>query len=475
LGVKLFNTDGRQIQDFRPLDSSMVKMYACGLTVYNYAHIGNLRTYVFEDVLRRILEYAGYKVNHVMNITDVGHLTDDADSGEDKMIKGAREKGKSVWDIARYYTEAFVNDLKELNIKMPTTLCKATEHIQDMIELIQMIEKNGYTYISGGNVYFNIDKFADYGKMALLNPDDLKAGARIEVDQNKKNPLDFVLWFTKSKFEHQSMLWDSPWGLGYPGWHIECSAMAMKYLGEEMDIHCGGVDHISVHHTNEIAQSEGATGKKWVRFWLHGEHLLMGKEKMAKSSGSFLTLQELRNKGFEALDYRYYLLGAHYRSQLEFNLKALEAAKNARTRMGEKIFELKDKAGHSLPEINSLSGHTMSYLNEFVENAFTDMNMPRALSCLWGLLRDEGLKPEEKLACLYEMDRILGLNFYGWNKTVEKVDEETLKLIKKREEARRNKNFKEADEIREILSKRGIILEDTINGTKWKKKGGRKI
>ncbi|MCL2793085.1 MAG: class I tRNA ligase family protein, partial [Spirochaetaceae bacterium] len=253
MGLKLFNTMGRELQDFLPITKNEVSIYACGPTVYNFAHIGNLRTYVFEDVLNRVLAYLGYKVKHMMNITDVGHLTDDGDSGEDKMEKSAREAGKTAWEIAEYYTEAFFKDTETLNIIKPDIITKATDNIQEMIDLIKRLEEKGYTYISGGNVYFSIDKFPDYGKLALLDKQKLHAGARIEVDSNKKNPYDFVLWFTKSKFANQTMIWDSPWGRGYPGWHIECSAMSMKFLGETFDIHCGGIDHINVHHTNEIA------------------------------------------------------------------------------------------------------------------------------------------------------------------------------------------------------------------------------
>jgi cysteinyl-tRNA synthetase len=327
--LKLFNTMGRKVVPFEPLESGKVRLYCCGPTVYNYAHIGNLRAYCFEDVLRRTLEYLGFSVNHVMNITDVGHLTGDGDAGEDRMTKSARETGKTPWEIAEFYTEAFFADMARLNIMTPGTVCKATGHIPEMIALIQRIEANGFTYVAGGNLYFDISKFPNYGKLALLSLDDLQAGSRIEVDKNKKNPHDFVLWFTKSKFEHQAMLWDSPWGRGYPGWHIECSAMSMKYLGESIDIHCGGIDHISVHHTNEIAQSEAATGKPWVNFWLHNEFLVLEREKMSKSLGNFITLATLAEKGFAPLDYRYFCLGAHYRSQLKFSDDGLVSAKMA--------------------------------------------------------------------------------------------------------------------------------------------------
>ena len=325
--LKVYNTLQRQIEPFHPIEEGRVSFYACGPTVYNYAHIGNLRTYVFEDILRRSLEYFGYEVQHVMNVTDVGHLTDDADQGEDKMEVSAREKKMSVWEIAEFYANAFFKDLEKLNIEPPTKTCRATDHIGDMIGLIKRLEEKGYTYVAGGNVYFDISQFPDYGKLALLDRQDLKIGARVERDPNKRNPRDFVLWFTQSKFEHQTMQWDSPWGRGYPGWHVECSAMSMKYLGEQFDIHAGGVDHIPVHHTNEIAQSEAATGRKWVNYWLHGEFLVMKGAKIAKSAGNSITFSVLEEENFEPLDYRYFCLGGHYRSQLIFTKEALEVAR----------------------------------------------------------------------------------------------------------------------------------------------------
>ncbi|MFP4373867.1 MAG: cysteine--tRNA ligase, partial [Spirochaetaceae bacterium] len=345
MSLRLFNTLGRTIQQFVPIDDNRVGMYTCGPTVYQYAHIGNLRSYVFEDELRRALEYFGYEVRHVMNVTDVGHLTDDADEGEDKVIKSAREMGKTVWDIAEHFTEAFFNDVKKLNIEQPTVICKATDHVDDMIEMIKRIEANGYTYEAGGNIYFDTGKFPNYGELALLDRQEQRAGARIEVDENKRHPRDFVLWFTKSKFENQAMVWDSPWGRGYPGWHIECSAMSTKYLGEHFDIHTGGVDHIPVHHTNEIAQTEAATGHKWVNYWIHGEFLLMDTGKMSKSRGNFVTLGVLEEEGFEPLDFRYFCLSGHYRTQLQFSYDALNAARQSRRNLLDRIAAVKEAAG----------------------------------------------------------------------------------------------------------------------------------
>jgi cysteinyl-tRNA synthetase len=461
---------GREVQEFKPIEDGLVKMYTCGPTVYNFAHIGNLRTYVFEDVLRRVFEYAGFKVEHVMNITDVGHLTDDADEGEDKMEKSSRESGKSVWEIAKYYTDAFFRDTDRLNIIRPTVAPRATEHIDDMIALIKRLEEGGHTYQAGGNVYFSIDTFPDYGRLALLDRQDLQAGARIEVDSNKRNPHDFVLWFTNSKFENHAMLWDSPWGKGYPGWHIECSAMSIRYLGEQFDIHCGGVDHIPVHHTNEIAQAEAATGKQWVQYWVHGEFLLMNKGKMAKSAGNFLTLQSLVDKGYHPLDYRYFCLGGHYRSQLQFSFESLDAAKSARERLVSRIAVLREELGDCWKEAIALppSAAGSKFLERFEAAVGQDMNMPKALAELWQLLKSE-LQPGEKLSVVSAMDRVLGLNLLALpqHATDSSEDREIEELIEQRNAARSRKDFHLADEIRDKLSARGISIKDTPNGTKW--------
>ncbi len=459
----------RQVEDFYSIEPGLVKLYTCGPTVYNYAHIGNLRTYVFEDVLRRSLEYVGYRVEHVMNVTDVGHLTDDADEGEDKMVKSSREKGMTVWDIAEFYTDAFFKDVKELNILDPTKTPKATEHVGDMIELIERLEKKEKTYTSGGNVYFSIDTFPEYGRLARLDTQDLKSGARIDVDANKKNPRDFVLWFTKSKFEHQAMMWDSPWGRGYPGWHIECSAMSMKYLGEQFDIHCGGVDHIPVHHSNEIAQSEAATGKRWVNFWVHGEFLIMDTGKMAKSAGNFITLRTLKEQGYHPLDYRYFCLGGHYRSQLQFSIDSLNAARSARRNLIERIKELQVNAGEGaeLPPLEELGKGAGQYLELFRNAVCEDLNVPKALGTLWNLVKDEKVEGKQKLAVLFDMDRVLGLKLAESGSAGSRIDDQSLALIKEREEARKAKNFARADEIRDELANRGIRIKDTPEGTVW--------
>ena len=458
-----WNTMGRAMQPFIPIANGNVGMYCCGPTVYDFAHVGNLRTYVFEDILRRTLEYSGYTVRHVMNVTDVGHLTGDTDEGEDKMLKGAREKGQTVWQIADFYTKAFFRDFGLLKCAMPTVICKATEHIQDMIDLISRIEAKGFTYTAGGNVYFDIAKFPGYGKLALLDKQDLQAGARVAVDEGKKNPADFALWFTKGKYEHQAMLWDSPWGKGYPGWHIECSAMSMKYLGEHFDIHCGGADHPPVHHTNEIAQSEAATGAQWVNYWMHGEWLLMGKEKMAKSTGNLVPLSVLTEKGYDPLDYRYFCLGAHYRTQLAFTWESLDAARSGRLGIMEKIIQLKDEAPGDPVEPEGKARH---YLDDFETHAAEDLNMPRCLADLWTLLRDSTVAPGPKLGAAFRMDRIFALGMSGAAEGEMTLDEETRKLLEERESARKDRNFKKADEIRTLLLSKGMEVQDSPTGPK---------
>ena len=471
LPLQLFDSLSREKRDLEPIEEGKVRLYTCGPTVYQYAHIGNLRTYIFEDLLVRTLRFFGYQVRHVMNITDVGHLTDDADEGEDKMLKGAREQRKSVWEIAELYKEAFFNDLEALNITMPDITCRATEHIQDMIELIRRIEAAGFTYQAGGNLYFDVAKAPDYGRLTHQRREDLKAGARIAVDPNKRNPHDFVLWFTRSKFEHQSMLWDSPWGRGYPGWHIECSAMSMKYLGEQFDIHCGGIDLIPVHHTNEIAQSEAATNKKpWVKYWLHGEFLVLAKEKMAKSAGNFLTLSSLREGGYDPLDYRYFCLGAHYRSPLQFSFEALDAARSGRLNLVERILRLKEDAPAVEPA-TALRGKAEALLRSFRGDMANDLNAPKALGSFWELIKDEQVAAQQKLGALLEMDRVLGLGIASIE--AEELDPEfeaeVQALVDEREKARRDKDYVRADEIRKQLRQKQVILEDTPSGPRWKK------
>jgi len=470
--MQLYNTLGRQLEELKPVVPGKVGMYCCGPTVYNFAHIGNLRTYIFEDILRRTIEYSGLTVNHVMNVTDVGHLTGDDDSGDDKMVNSAKEKNKSVLEVAKYYTDAFFADCIALNIKRPTVVCPATEHIQDMIDLIKKIEANGYTYQAGGNLYFDISKFPKYGELAMLKLSEMQAGARIEVDANKRNPYDFVLWFTKSKFEGQALVWDSPWGRGYPGWHIECSAMSMKYLGETFDIHTGGIDHITVHHTNEIAQSEAATGKKWVNYWIHGEFLVLSKGKMSKSAGGFITLKTIVQEGYESLDYRYFCLGGHYRSQLKFTWESMDASRSARLSLNDMILAIKDKAVFPNP-VAGLAPEARAYLDSFTANANADLAMPRCLADLQGVVRDTSLNPKDVLCVVYEMDKILALGFTSLARKEEAPVDPALAseidaLVNERIEAKKAKNFARADEIRNVLKDKGVVIEDSKDGTKWK-------
>ena len=481
--LTLFNTLGRKLQDFEPLNPGKAGFYGCGPTVYNYAHIGNLRAYVTHDILVRSLRRFGYEVNHVMNITDVGHLTGDNDEGDDKMVKSAAERGKSVLEVADFYTQAFFKDTDALNIVRPTIVCRATDHIQEMIGLIKRIEEKGFTYFTGGNLYFDISKFPAYGDLALLRLDELKTGARIGRDDNKRNGGDFVLWFTKSKFENQALIWDSPWGRGYPGWHIECSAMSMKYLGETFDIHAGGIDHIPVHHTNEIAQSEAATGKSpWVRYWVHNEFLVMDKAKMSKSAGGFLTLGTLIDEGYDPLDYRYFLLGGHYRSQLQFSYPALDGARNARKSLSERIRSLSaqavgnDPAGQrSGDSAGKPGGKAALYLENFNKALEDDLSTPRALAELWGLLKDSSIKPEDAMAAAFDMDGVLGLKLAKEAALREEsMDDkgqvaEIESLIEERKAAKAAKNYLRADEIRQGLRERGIILEDTPEGTSYRR------
>ncbi|MBN2306782.1 cysteine--tRNA ligase [Candidatus Peregrinibacteria bacterium] len=455
--MKLFNTLTRTKEEFLPEKPDQVGLYCCGPTVYNYAHIGNLRTYVFEDLLRRVLEFNGYVVNHVMNITDVGHLTSDADEGEDKMKKGAEREKKTVWEVAEYYAQAFLEDMDRLNLLQPRWKPKATDHIQEMIGQIKKLETNGFTYTgNNGNIYFDTSKLEDYGKLAQLDKQELQAGARIEVDPNKKNPHDFVLWFVESKHGDQEMQWDSPWGRGFPGWHIECSAMSVKYLGEQFDIHCGGIDHIPVHHTNEIAQAEGATGKKpWVKIWMHGNFLVLKKGvKMAKAEENFLTLRRLVEEGYDALDYRYFCLQSHYRKELSFDWEGLDAARTGLRRLKEKILNLGDEAG-------AVNDH---YIERFGVAVSDDLNVAQGLSLAWDLMDDAEVSDTDKLATIKKMDRVLGLKL---DEPIEfELPPQITEWILERNKAREQKNWKKADKIRDKIEASGKwMVKDGPGGT----------
>ncbi len=460
--LTLYNTLTRIKEPFVPLKKSKVGLYTCGPTVYHYVHIGNLRAYIFDDTLKRTLLFNKFKVNHVMNITDVGHLTSDADEGEDKMLKGALREKKTVWEVADFYTKAFQRNMADLNILSPDIFCKATDHIKEQIALIQKLEKKGFTYFKGGNVYFDTAKLSDYGKLAKLDL-SAEAKARVQKDSNKKNSHDFVLWFTKSKFQEQEMKWPSPWGVGYPGWHIECSAMSMKYLGEQFDIHCGGIDHIPVHHTNEIAQSEAAIGKKpWVKYWLHNEFLVLGQnEKMAKSGENFITLSTLVEKSYSPWDYRYFCLGTHYRHPLMFSYEALDGAKNARRHLIEKMLEFKkDKSKAS-------SAKQKPFVVRFTEAINDDLNTAQALAAVWDVVKDEVLSGKDKYSLLLKFDTVLGLGVKLIKE--EKIPAVVAKLAEERLRARLNKDWKKSDELREKISTLGYMVGDTKEGFEIKK------
>lgn len=464
--MKLYNTLSRSIEDFIPYDGKKVRMYTCGPTVYNYAHIGNLRTYVNEDVLEKTLNLLGYDVTRGMNITDVGHLESDADEGEDKMVKGAKRENKTVYEIAEMYTEAFFNDCEKLNIKRPEIVKKATDLISEYIEFIQNLDKKGYTYFAGGNVYFDVSKAKDYTQLSKNDLSTLQVGARedVELDVNKKNPYDFVLWFTKSKFENQEMKWDSPWGMGYPGWHIECSVISLQSLGKKLDIHCGGVDHIPVHHTNEIAQTEAFTGEKWCKYWWHGEFLIVKDGKMSKSKGEFLTLAVLEKHGYDPLSYRYFLLGAHYRKQQEFTFESLDVASSAYKKLRNQCSKI---CNNKASDVLSDPGKNLKErFNGFLAD---DLNMPNAITVLYDVLKSD-ISDSEKANLIRYMDKVLSLDL---DKPFEKKEaDEDLKqfveeMLLKRLEAKKNKDWITADKIRDELKEKGINIIDTKDGTKW--------
>ncbi|MEF3280671.1 MAG: cysteine--tRNA ligase [Elusimicrobiota bacterium] len=464
--MKIYNTLSRKIEEIKTLENGVVKIYTCGPTVYNYVHIGNLRTFIFEDFLEKTFKFLGYKVIRVMNITDVGHLTSDADEGEDKIEIGAQREGKNAWDIASFYTNAFIENMKELNCDIPKILPKATDHIKEMIDLIKKLEEKGYTYKTSDGIYYDTSKFKDYHKlMGESHIKGIKEGARIEFNKEKKNPTDFALWKFSPKDKKRQMEWDSPWGVGFPGWHIECSAMSMKYLGETLDIHCGGIDHIQVHHTNEIAQSEGATGKPFVNYWAHAEFLVLSQnEKMSKSTGNFITLKSLKDRGFSPLHYRYFCSQAHYRKQLEFSFEALESAKNGYNHLKNSIAELMEGANQNdIADCDKKS----NYYIDFVEAISNDLNIPRTLAVVWEVIRDKKLKNIEKLSLIKKFDEVLSLDLLKKDEII--IPGDILELAKKRDEFKKTKDFKKADGIREILKQKGYIIEDTLKGPRIKK------
>ena len=460
--MRFYNTLTRKIEDFMPRDNNSVKLYTCGPTVYHFAHIGNLRTYIMEDVLEKTLNYIGYKVDRVMNITDVGHLSSDADTGEDKMLKGAKRENKSVLEIAEFYTNEFKKDCEKLNIKWPDTVVPATSLVNFYIEFIQKLEKDGYAYFKGGNVYFDTSKLENYYVLTNHTEDSLKEAVRddVEIDENKKNKNDFVLWFTKSKFDSQELKWDSPWGVGYPGWHIECSCISYKYLGEYLDIHCGGVDNIFPHHTNEIAQTESYLGHKWCNYWFHPEHLNDASGKMSKSKGEFLTVSLLESKGYNPLAYRFFCLQSHYHKQLVFTYDSLDSAVNAYSKLVQKIKNIsKDDSIIDQEKANI-------YKDKFKSELENDLNTSNALTVLYDVLKGD-LNNNTKLYLIEDFDKVLSLDLLK----EEKIDSELLgyinSKIEERKIAKQNKNYELADSIRKELEEKGIVLKDTREGTTY--------
>ena len=463
--MKLYNTETRKIENFVPYNKDEVTMYTCGPTVYHYAHIGNLRTYISEDILEKTLNYLGFNVKRCMNITDVGHLSSDSDSGEDKMLKGAKREHKTVLEIASMYTQAFYDDLKKLNIKIPEIISPATENIDSYIKIITKLLEKGYAYISNGNVYFDVTKLDDYYRLTNHKEDEMVVGARegVEEDLGKRNQADFVLWFTKSKFEDQELKWESPWGLGYPGWHIECSCIALKNLGEHLDIHCGGVDNIFPHHTNEIAQTESYTGHKWCNFWFHGEHLNDKTGKMSKSKGEFLTVSLLESKGYDPLAYRFMCLQSHYRKQLLFSYESLDNAVVAYNKLKNKIKSLKNNLEGNIEEAKE------KYETLFKRALENDLNTSDALTILYDVLKSN-LNNKTKLFLVEEFDKVLSLALLKEDKIDEELKKYILEKIEERNVAKKNKDYSKADNIREELESRGILISDTREGTSYQLK-----
>lgn len=460
--LRVWNTLTRKKEDFVPINikENIVSIYTCGPTVYNRAHIGNMRAYVFMDTLRKVLKYNGYKLNHVMNITDVGHLTSDADEGEDKMEKSAKEKNMSVYEIAKIYTDAFVNDIKKLNIESPEHVAKATEHIKQMEEYVIQIMKNGYAYETSKGVYFDTSKLKSYGELSRIDLKNQKAGARIEVDPEKKNPLDFAIWIKAPK-EH-IMKWDSKFGECYPGWHIECSAMSREYLGDVFDIHTGGVDHIPVHHENEIAQSKGATGKNPAHFWMHVEFLLIDNGKMSKSLGNVYLIDDLEEKGIEPLAYRYLCFTSHYRNKLNFTWGAIDSAQKSLHRL--RYLASTQKNGNENVDEDILN----KYKQEFLEAINDDLNIPLAISIAWEVAKQEK-KSNKYYELLMKFDEVLSLNLNDVSEESLIIPEEIAKLLEDRKKARESKDFELSDILRDKIKERGYAVKDTKNGQKIEK------
>jgi len=463
--LHLWNTLHRKLEPFTPIEEGKVGMYTCGLTVYDRGHIGNLRCFLFEDVLHRTLLFLGYSVKHVMNITDVGHLVSDGDEGEDKMEKGSRRTGKTAWEIAREYEDWFLKDIKAVGMLMPDALPRATDHIQEQIEIVKVLEEKGFAYKTSDGMYFDTAKFPDYGKLSGQKLSEKEAGARVEVNEEKRNPTDFALWkFTPAGVKWQ-MEWESPWGKGCPGWHIECSAMAAKYLGQPFDIHCGGVDHIPVHHENEIAQSEAAYDKALANYWLHSEFITVDGQKMSKSLGNGYTLQDITDRGFDPVAYRYFCLGAHYRSKINFTWEALEGAQNALRKIQRWVVDYKKTQAENQGAPNE------AVLAEFRSAIAEDLNTPKALALVHGLLRMPPSDAEAPTAysTMREMDRVLGLGVEDWLPSNEVIPAEIQALSEARLAARASKQWAESDRLRDELKAKGWLVEDSATGSSLRK------
>ena len=461
--MKIFNTLTRKVEDFIPNETGKVNFYTCGPTVYHYAHIGNIRNYIGHDILDKTLRYLGYEVTRCMNITDVGHLTSDSDSGEDKMEVAKKRENKSAMEIADFYTKAFFNDFEKVNCRKPEIVSPATDNIDMYIKIITKLLDDEYAYISGGNIYFDVSKLKDYYVLTNHNIDEMVVGVRegVDEDSNKRNQEDFVLWFTTSKFKNHELLWDSPWGKGYPGWHIECSGISIKYLGDHLDIHGGGVDNIFPHHTNEIAQSEAYLGHKWCNYWFHNEHLLDESGKMSKSKGDILTVSKLEEDGYDPIAFRFMCLNSHYRKQLLFNFDNLKQAQSTLNKLRNKISSIELTGDINEEEISK-------YIEKFKLELANDLNTANAISILYEVLKDDNLNGNSKIYIIKDFDKVLSFNLVKEDEVVS-LDFNIDELINERNEAKKNKDYEKADKIRDDLKEKGILLIDTKDGTTYKK------
>lgn len=463
--LRIYNTLTRKLEAFSPMKKKQVRMYACGPTVYWFAHIGNMRAFLFVDVLRRALMYNGFEVKFIMNITDVGHLTDDADEGEDKMIVAMRREGKTAYEIAEFYTQAFFDDIKKLNIFPADEYPKATDHIQEQIEMIKEIERNGFVYTTSDGVYFDTAKLPSYGVLSGQRAEEKQAGARVDMKE-KRNATDFALWKFSQDDSKREMEWDSPWGKGFPGWHIECSAMSKKYLGFPFDIHTGGVDHIAVHHENEIAQSIGCCGVQEARFWMHSEFLNIDGGKMSKSLGNLYTLSDLEQKGVDPISFRYFVLGAHYRTRLNFTWEALQSAQHALFRLQDTVREWVFETGSQ----NASKAGFRDYEATFLEAINDDLNTPQAIAVVWQMVEDAAVPIEQKAVSILKFDRVLGFGLEAYVGKPLEISEEVQELIQKRDETRAQKDWSASDMLRAQIEQRGFLVDDTPSGTKVKQK-----